>query len=142
MTLPIRVNAGSWEQEVLDTGETSYETLLVSKETRLTTITFNRPDQRNAMSPQLHREMYHLLNDLKHDKANGNRQDPPRRDPIALQAVKEAWHYSLDASYDVAYELSGLISQRVKHLHGGRPGIKQFTEKKYRPGLGAYKWPK
>ena len=63
-------------------------------------------------------------------------------DPLALQAVKEAWYYSLDASYETAYEVANLISDRVKRQHGGRPGLEQFAEKKYRPGLGAYKWQK
>jgi trans-feruloyl-CoA hydratase/vanillin synthase len=37
---------------------TSYETLLLTKADGITTITFNRPEKRNAMSPQLHREMF------------------------------------------------------------------------------------
>ena len=37
---------------------TNYETLLVTKADGITTITFNRPEKRNAMSPQLHREMF------------------------------------------------------------------------------------
>lgn len=64
------------------------------------------------------------------------------KDPIALKAVKEAWYYSLYSAPDVAYEISGLLSDRVTYLHGGRPGIEQFTQKGYRPGLGAYKWEK
>src|ERR1041385_185983 len=47
---------------------TQYETLLVSQESGITTITFNRPEKRNAMSPQLHREMFHLLTELRYDK--------------------------------------------------------------------------
>jgi trans-feruloyl-CoA hydratase/vanillin synthase len=64
------------------------------------------------------------------------------KDPVALRAVKEAWYYTFYSEPDVAYEISGLISERIKQEHGGRPGIKQFTEKEYRPGLGAYKWEK
>ena len=40
---------------------TSYETLFLTKVESITTITFNRPEKRNAMSPQLHREMFELL---------------------------------------------------------------------------------
>ena len=40
---------------------TKYETLLITNENGVTTIMFNRPEKRNAMSPQLHREMYDLL---------------------------------------------------------------------------------
>jgi trans-feruloyl-CoA hydratase/vanillin synthase len=44
-----------------------YETLLVDHQEGITTITFNRPEKRNAMSPQLHREMFRLLTDLRYD---------------------------------------------------------------------------
>ena len=44
-----------------------YQTLLVNKDNGVTTITLNRPEKRNAMSPQLHREMYDVLTDLRYD---------------------------------------------------------------------------
>ena len=47
--------------------EASYQTILVDKTNGITTITFNRPEQRNAMSPQLHRDMYAALNELRYD---------------------------------------------------------------------------
>jgi trans-feruloyl-CoA hydratase/vanillin synthase len=47
---------------------TNYETLLVTQNGGVTTIIFNRPEKRNAMSPQLHREMFELLTDLRYDK--------------------------------------------------------------------------
>ena len=40
---------------------TNYQTILVTKENGLTMIAFNRSDMRNAMSPQLHWEMYSLV---------------------------------------------------------------------------------
>jgi trans-feruloyl-CoA hydratase/vanillin synthase len=46
----------------------NYQTLLVSKEAGITTIMFNRPEKRNAMSPQLHREMYQVLTELRYDQ--------------------------------------------------------------------------
>src|SRR5690348_15900048 len=46
---------------------TNYETLLVTQEDGITTIAFNRPEKRNAMSPQLHNEMFELLTDLRYD---------------------------------------------------------------------------
>ena len=46
----------------------NYETLLVTKESGITTIVFNRPEKRNAMSPQLHGEMFDLLTELRYDK--------------------------------------------------------------------------
>jgi trans-feruloyl-CoA hydratase/vanillin synthase len=270
--------------------ETSYETILVSKENGVTTVTLNRPEKRNAMCPQLHRDMFQALTELRYDKdtrvivitgagesfcagqdlkqyfvemdsqpdsvrddirnksrlwrnemirtlpqpviasINGwvfgggftvvaacdiaiaaedatfglsevnfghfpggevtiiltEHMQPkhglfyaltgktftakeaerigfitkavPRseleketreiannlleKDPVALKAVKEAWYYTLYSAPDVAYEISGLISQRVTREHGGRPGIRQFAEKAYRPGLGAYKYEK
>lgn len=47
---------------------TNYETLLVTKDGGITTIAFNRPEKRNAMSPQLHNEMFQLLTDLRYEK--------------------------------------------------------------------------
>src|SRR5215831_10739337 len=47
---------------------TNYETLLLTKDNGITTIAFNRPEKRNAMSPQLHREMFELLTDLRYDQ--------------------------------------------------------------------------
>jgi trans-feruloyl-CoA hydratase/vanillin synthase len=44
-----------------------YQTLLVTKSGGITTIMFNRPEKRNAMSPQLHREMFQLLTELRYD---------------------------------------------------------------------------
>ena len=46
----------------------NYQTLLVDNKDGVTTITFNRPEKRNAMSPQLHRDMYDCLTDLRYDK--------------------------------------------------------------------------
>jgi trans-feruloyl-CoA hydratase/vanillin synthase len=265
-----------------------YQTLLVDKDNGVTTITFNRPEKRNAMSPQLHREMYDLLNELRYDKEtrvivitgagesfcagqdlkqyfiemdsqpdsvrdevreksrlwrneiirklpqpviakiNGwvfgggftvvcgcdiaiaaddvhfglsevnfghfpggevtivltehlqpkhglyyaltgktmtaneaeriglitkavprTQLDREVRDvadcllektPMALKAVKEAWYYTFYSTPEVAYEISGLISDRTKREHGGRPGLQSFAQKEYRPGLGSFKW--
>ncbi len=64
------------------------------------------------------------------------------KDPLALQAVKEAWHNSVTAPSPVAHKLAMLMAESVKNKQGGRPGIKQFTDKKYRPGLDSYKWEK
>jgi trans-feruloyl-CoA hydratase/vanillin synthase len=44
-----------------------YETIEVTKEQGITFVTFNRPDKRNAMSPQLHREMDEVLDALAID---------------------------------------------------------------------------
>jgi feruloyl-CoA hydratase/lyase len=46
----------------------NYQTLLISKNAGITTVTFNRPEKRNAMSPQLHREMYQLLTEIRYDQ--------------------------------------------------------------------------
>ena len=44
-----------------------YSTILVDKQDGVTTIRLNRPEKRNAMSPQLHRDMYDALSDLETD---------------------------------------------------------------------------
>jgi feruloyl-CoA hydratase/lyase len=46
---------------------TNYETILVEKKDGITTIRFNRPKKKNAMSPTLHREMHAALRDLQFD---------------------------------------------------------------------------
>lgn len=44
-----------------------YETIEVEKAGKVATITFNRPEKRNAMSPQVHVDMTAALEDLKFD---------------------------------------------------------------------------
>ena len=44
-----------------------YSTILIEKQDGITTIRFNRPEKRNAMSPQLHREMHSALSELEFD---------------------------------------------------------------------------
>ena len=44
-----------------------YQTILVDRADGVTTITFNRPEKRNAMNPLLHREMYDALTRLEGD---------------------------------------------------------------------------
>ena len=46
---------------------TTYETILVEKENGITWVKFNRPDKRNAMSPQLHYDMDDALTELATD---------------------------------------------------------------------------
>jgi trans-feruloyl-CoA hydratase/vanillin synthase len=44
-----------------------YETILVDRNDGITWVTFNRPDKRNAMSPQLHLDMDDVLDELAVD---------------------------------------------------------------------------
>jgi trans-feruloyl-CoA hydratase/vanillin synthase len=44
-----------------------YETILVENKDGITWVTFNRPDKRNAMSPQLHLDMDDVLDELATD---------------------------------------------------------------------------
>ena len=64
------------------------------------------------------------------------------KDPLGLQAVKELWHNSLTAPSPVAHKLSMTMAANLKNKQGGTPGIDQFADKKYRPGLDSYKWKK
>src|SRR5680860_293262 len=45
----------------------SYENVLVEKADGITTVTLNRPDQKNAMSPALHQDMFDVLTALEYD---------------------------------------------------------------------------
>jgi feruloyl-CoA hydratase/lyase len=46
-----------------------YETLLIDIADGVATITLNRPNKKNAMSPKLHEEMTHALDSLRYDDA-------------------------------------------------------------------------
>ncbi|HXQ51615.1 MAG TPA: p-hydroxycinnamoyl CoA hydratase/lyase [Stellaceae bacterium] len=59
-----------------------YETVLVEIEDRIAWVILNRPEKRNAMSPQLHRDMDAALDDLA---------DDPDSDVLVLTGAGEAW---------------------------------------------------
>ena len=43
----------------------AYETLLLDRQDGVTTVTLNRPNKRNAMSPRLHEDMTAALEELR-----------------------------------------------------------------------------
>jgi feruloyl-CoA hydratase/lyase len=45
----------------------TYETLQVERENGVAVATFNRPDKKNAMNPQLHEDMTNVLEELRYD---------------------------------------------------------------------------
>lgn len=45
----------------------TYKTILVDKRDGVTTVRFNRPEKKNAMSPGLHRDMHDVLTELEKD---------------------------------------------------------------------------
>ena len=47
----------------------SYKTLLIEKSDGVAILTFNRPDKKNAMNPQLHEDMTAALQELRYDDA-------------------------------------------------------------------------
>ena len=55
-----------------------YETIEITKDKGITFVTLNRPDKRNAMSPQLHREMDEALDDLAVDLETDEELPPGR----------------------------------------------------------------
>ena len=48
---------------------TAYQTLLVERSNGVALVSFNRPDKKNAMNPQLHEDMTALLEELRYDDA-------------------------------------------------------------------------
>ena len=64
-----------------------YETVLVEKKDRIAWITFNRPKKRNAMNPQLHFDMEHVLMSLETD--NGV-------EVIVLTGSGDSWSAGMD----------------------------------------------
>jgi hypothetical protein len=59
-----------------------YETVLIEKQDGITWLIMNRPDKRNAMSPQLHLEMDEALEDLAID---------PETEVVVLTGAGEAF---------------------------------------------------
>jgi feruloyl-CoA hydratase/lyase len=47
----------------------NYKTLLIEKSDGVAILTFNRPDKKNAMNPQLHEDMTAALEELRYDDA-------------------------------------------------------------------------
>jgi len=47
----------------------NYQTLLIEKSDGVAIVTFNRPDKKNAMNPQLHEDMTAALEELRYDDA-------------------------------------------------------------------------
>jgi len=44
-----------------------YETILVEKKDRVATVTFNRPDKMNSITPQMQKELIQALDELEAD---------------------------------------------------------------------------
>jgi trans-feruloyl-CoA hydratase/vanillin synthase len=60
----------------------TYETVKLEYEDGIAWVILNRPEKRNAMSPQLHYEMGDILNELEHD---------PDAKVLVLTGAGEAW---------------------------------------------------
>ncbi len=60
----------------------TYETVKVEQENGLAWVILNRPDKRNAMSPQLHYDMCDVLDELEHD---------PQAKVLILTGAGDAW---------------------------------------------------
>lgn len=75
---PVTV-AGMWEGDV---DFSSLQAVKVEREGTTTIVTLNRPDKRNAMSPQLHFEMVEVLKELAED---------PETRVLVLTGAGESW---------------------------------------------------
>lgn len=64
-----------------------YETVLIEKDGGITWVTLNRPEKRNAMSPQLHLEMFDALSSLEAD---------PETKVLVLTGAGESWCAGMD----------------------------------------------
>ena len=60
----------------------TYETMKVEHENGIAWVILNRPDKRNAMSPQLHYDMCEVLDELEHD---------PQAKVLVLTGAGDAW---------------------------------------------------
>jgi len=64
-----------------------YETILVEKQNGITWVTFNRPDKRNAMSPQMHLDMDDVLDELASDEETPANRSPRARTSVSISAA-------------------------------------------------------
>jgi trans-feruloyl-CoA hydratase/vanillin synthase len=71
---------------VMPHGE-AYESVKIAKEDGITWVTLNRPEKRNAMSPQLDREMLDVLINLEED---------PETRVLVLAGAGDAWCAGMD----------------------------------------------
>jgi trans-feruloyl-CoA hydratase/vanillin synthase len=62
-------------------------TVAVTVEDRIAWVSFNRPEKRNCMSPQLNREMMQALNDIEFDDQSG---------VLVLTGAGDAWSAGMD----------------------------------------------
>ncbi len=62
--------------------ESKYETVLIERENRIAFVILNRPEKRNAMSPQLHRDMDAALDEVA---------DDAETDILVLTGAGDAW---------------------------------------------------
>ena len=60
----------------------TYQTVKVEREEGIAWVTLNRPEKRNAMSPQLHFEMVDVLTELEGDASTS---------VLVLTGAGEAW---------------------------------------------------
>jgi trans-feruloyl-CoA hydratase/vanillin synthase len=60
----------------------TYETVKIERDSGLTWVILNRPEKRNAMSPQLHFDMVDVLNELESD---------PQTKVLVLTGAGDAW---------------------------------------------------
>ena len=64
-----------------------YKTLLVEKEDGITWVIFNRPEKRNAMSPQLHFDMYDAVTEAEGD---------PETQVMVITGAGSSWCAGMD----------------------------------------------
>ncbi len=84
----------------------SYKNVLVDKEDGITTVTLNRPDKRNAMSPELDEEMLDCILDLEAD---------PETLVLVLTGAGKAWCAGMDLKLYFR-ELEGDPKNARKHV--------------------------
>ena len=86
----------------------NYECIKVENENRVTTVTLNRPNKRNAMSPQLNEEMLDALTRLAVD---------PQTDVLVLTGAGESFTAGMDLQeYFRDTEHDPVLSERAKYV--------------------------
>lgn len=83
----------------------------VEKEDGITFVSINRPEKRNAMNPQVHREMYEILGELEGD---------PETQVLVISGVGETWSAGQDLKeYFREMEGRAVERKRIGELNEG-----------------------
>lgn len=102
--------------------ESQNNTVAVTVENNIAWVSFNRPEKRNCMSPQLNREMMRVLDEIEFDDQSG---------VLVLTGVGDAWSAGMDLKeYFRETEARGLgaVRQAQREAYGWWRRLRWFNK--------------